>query len=271
MKAYPYRLIGKRLERSLRKELEPIINSWGRDWLADEIPLSIKKIMPLFDYFQNEGSAVAHKLVNWVDDNWCGLLLSEELERFGVLLTGMADEDVEIDSQSFLLPDVAQQALIELAQRMLSGDRTPYENIPFFITENLLPKDAEHRGSGTIVVRISIEELLFDYIVSPVTVERYLKTVDSPPDEIRNQLTSLQSALGNQKLRTSVSLGSAELSLGELATIRIGDVVSLDKCINEPASMMFGANGTEVACEGYIGVKGNSLAFRISQLKDKST
>jgi flagellar motor switch/type III secretory pathway protein FliN len=135
--------------------------------------------------------------------------------------------------------------------------------VPFFVTDNQYPAGAERRGSGAIVVSFTVGSLAFDYIISPVTLERYIENMEKPVTEARPRLVPMPAALGNQKIRASVSLGSAELSLGELATIRVGDVVTLDRLVDQPASMRFGTDCH--GCRGFIGVKDGALAFRVSR------
>jgi flagellar motor switch/type III secretory pathway protein FliN len=267
MRAHPYRLIGERLGRSLRQALEPVISGWVSDWLPDETEFCFETLRPLFDYCQKQQSAEIELLVNWVDDNWCGVLKPVESGLLGSMLIGTTEETSEEMTASTLLQDVAHQALTELAQRILSGMQASYDSVPFFVTDNPFPKGAELQGSGAVVIGVRIGKLSFNCIVSPMTVERYLEGLDTPNQESHQKLTPLQAALGNQKLSARVSLGSAVLSLGELATIRVGDVVTLDKQINEPAAMRLGVNGD--ACEGFIGTKGNALAFRVAQLKEQ--
>lgn len=265
MRAQPYRLIGERLQRSLSEQFKPIIKGWVEEWLPDETTYSIDKLTPLFDYCREVGTVDVYSLVSWVDDNWCGLLKPVETTLFGATLLSAKEEQIAEFPTSILLHGIAQQALLDLAQRMLSKNQPSYDNVPFFITDNQLPDSAEICGSGAIVIRIKVGTLTLDYIVSPLTVERYIEDLEPPPQEKRKQLVELSSALGNQMVSAKVLLGSAELSLGELATIRIGDVVTLDKCVDQPASMRFGVNTD--TCEGFIGIKGGSLAFRISHVE----
>lgn len=267
MKAHPYRLIGERLGQSLRQALEPIFKNWVADWFPGETVCSFETLMPLFDHCQDQQSTEIELLVNWVDDNWCGILKPAESGRLGSILISASDMTSEEMASSILLQDIAQQALTELAQRILSGTQASHDSVPFFVTDNSYPEGAELLGSGAIVFGVRIDSLSFDCVVSPLTVERYLESLDVPKQEAEScqELTPLHAALGKQKLSARVSLGSAVLSLGELATIRIGDVVALDQHINEPATMRLGSNGD--ACEGFIGTKGNALAFRIAQVK----
>ncbi|MGD8911373.1 MAG: FliM/FliN family flagellar motor C-terminal domain-containing protein [Candidatus Thiodiazotropha sp.] len=267
MRTHPYRLIGDRLEQALRQALEPVMKSWVADWLPEESAFSLATLTPLFDYCQNQQSTEIELLLNWVDDNWCGVLKPADTGLLGCLLIGAVEDMSEEMALSTLLQDIAQQALADLAQRILSGTQATYDSVPFFVTDKPFPKGAELRGSGAVVIGFRVSSLSFNCVVSPLTVERYLDGLDTSCQKSNRKLIPLQAALGNQKLNARVSIGSAVLSLGELATIRVGDVVTLDKHINEPAAMRLGDNCD--GCEGFIGTKGNALAFRITQVKQQ--
>jgi flagellar motor switch/type III secretory pathway protein FliN len=268
MRAHPYRLIGERLQRSLIERFNPILQGWAEDWLPDGTSYTIVKLTPFSDYCREAPSTDVYRLVSWVDDNWCGLLEPVETALFGAMLLNASDDEIAELSSSVLLHNAAQQALLELAQRVLTRDQPSYENVPFFTTANQFPVNAKLCGSGAIVLQIKIATHSLDYIVSPLTVERYIEAVDPPPGEKRKQLDEFSSAIGNQKIGAQVVLGSAELSLAELSTIRVGDVVTLDSCIDQPASIRFGLNGD--GCEGFIGIKRGRLAFRISQVEHRN-
>ncbi|MES9851125.1 MAG: FliM/FliN family flagellar motor switch protein [Candidatus Thiodiazotropha sp. L084R] len=154
-----------------------------------------------------------------------------------------------------------------MAQRILSGTQSSNESTPFFVTNKMLPKEATAKGSGAMVIWIKIGDIPFAFFISRQIVELYLTgSNQGQPKESRSELIAVKQALGKQKIKASISLGSAELSISELATIRIGDVVSLNKRIDEPSAMKFDAYGT--ACEGFIGTKEDALAFRISRIED---
>lgn len=269
MRGRPYRLIGERLRGSLSRRLEPLITEWVEEWLPEERSFSFLGVAPLYDHCRDKGPIRVNRLVSWVDDNWCAILRPVEEGLLGAMLIAAKAQEMDELASSMLLRTAARQALIELAQRLLSGFQASHDNIPSFVTDNPLPKGAELLGSGAMVISFKVDSTAFDYVVSPVTVERYIEAVDAPTREKGKELAPLNTALGNQKVRASISLGSAELSLGELASIRIGDVVTLDKLIDQPASMRFGVNGH--ACEGFLGVKENSLAFRVSRIEQQNS
>jgi hypothetical protein len=267
MKASPYRLLGARQEKALHFELNRVLTEWKQDWLPNEVDCSFNAIHTLYDYSQNHDTVIPQKLVNWVDDNWCGLLKTEEVEYFGAMLIGGAEDILSKISSSKLLPEVGEQALLELAQRIITNKLADHENTQFLITDKVLPINSKQRGSGVITVQLKILNMSFDFVISSTTVDRYVTFTDVSNITEMKPLSSLKSALGKQKLRSTVSIGIAELTLSELASIQTGDVITLDKNVNEPATMQFSNNAGPV-CNGLIGIKNNSFAFRILQLKD---
>ncbi|MES9938914.1 MAG: FliM/FliN family flagellar motor switch protein [Candidatus Thiodiazotropha sp. 6PLUC2] len=268
MKARPYLLIGDRLRTYLRGKLGPIIKDWGKDWLPDQRLLSFGKLTPLSDYCRDGRVLTIKTMVNSADETWCGLLKPSNIERFGAMLTATPIEQLDESKPSLLLKEVALQALTDLAQRILSRTQSSNENNTFFLKNKILPKEATAKGSGAMVIWVKVGDMPFAFFVSPRTVELYLDGSNlGRPKESRTKLVDVRQSLGRQKVKANISLGTAALSISELATIRIGDVVSLDKRINEPSAMKFDAYGT--ACEGFIGSKGNTLAFRISRIEDK--
>jgi hypothetical protein len=270
MRTHPYRLIGDRLKGLLTEKFMVVVEEWGEDWLPEGASCAIETLIPLSDYCLAEGKVNLHSRVSWVDDNWCGLMKPVYTALFGAMLfTSVEKEKVELSS-SILLHEVAKQALLELAQRILSADQSSYDSVPFFVADNQLPEGAGDRGSGALVLGVKVGRLKLRFIVSPLTIERYIKALESPPShENRKKLVDLTSAISDQRVSAKVVLGSAELTLGELSSIRIGDVITLDKSINQPALLRVGISGN--GCEGFIGTFGESLAFRVSDVEHQNS
>lgn len=267
MKTRRYRLIGKRLATGLRDRFDAVVRAWADDWLPARTPVAVALPTALHAFHEGDTRTELDRMISWVDDNWCGLLRHYDLAHFGAMLTGVRSEGANDPvRESLLLRDVGAQALVELAQRLLSGSEMPYDSVPFLVTEDPLPASALARASGAVVLRVQVDYLTFTLVVSPACVERYLETLDPPAPRERAPLTHLTDALGNQTVRAQVTLGSADLSLSDLLSIRVGDVVALDQRIDQPSSLRFGADGAE--CDGFIGVKAGRLAFRIRRVHD---
>ncbi len=67
------------------------------------------------------------------------------------------------------------------------------------------------------------------------------------------------------KVRVSVSLGEAEISVGKLFDLRVGDLVALDRQINEPLDLFIDG---KIVARGELVVIGDSLGLRVVEIAD---
>ncbi|ODB85631.1 hypothetical protein A3194_12415 [Candidatus Thiodiazotropha endoloripes] len=260
----PYRLIGVRLKDKLFQTFDSMLSNWSLEWLPDNSHIKLLSLEPLSEYHKTHGQVESLKMINWLDDNWCCLTTNSKLYEFGTILTELPQEDTPNSISSEIFSDVALQSLVELGQRFLSGNSKSYENVPFFTTDNNFPQDADRFASGAVIIRFQIDELKFSYVISPATVERYIKEeILEVQSKCSVNLTSLQEATKKQSVKASVYIGTAEIKLEELATISVGDVVTLDKKYNEHAQIKFDTNG--YSCNGFIGLINGSLGIRITR------
>ena len=59
-------------------------------------------------------------------------------------------------------------------------------------------------------------------------------------------------------------LGDAELTLGELNQLKVGDVIQLDKPLQEPLALIF--DESPVGLSGYLGREKDQLASKVAGL-----
>ena len=64
-----------------------------------------------------------------------------------------------------------------------------------------------------------------------------------------------------------VYAGESELALPELATLAIGDVIKLDRRLEDPALVKLGAGAP--LCAGHLGTDGNHKAVQLAALHDR--
>ena len=264
MNCKPYRLIGVRLKDKLFRTFDSILNDWGLEWLPDNSDIKLVSLESLSEYRKTHTPLKSLKMINWLDDNWCCLVANSKLNQFGAILTELPQESASWSLSSEIISDVALQSLVELGQRLLSGNNNPYENIPFFTTENNYPQDADRFASGALLIKFLVDELELSFVISPATVQRHIKEeILEAQSKSRVNLNSFQEATKNQTIKASVYIGTAELKLEDLATISVGDVVTLDKKFNDGAQMTFETEG--YSCEGFIGLVNGSLGIRIAR------
>jgi hypothetical protein len=77
-------------------------------------------------------------------------------------------------------------------------------------------------------------------------------------------ITGLGQALGNERIALRVLLADAELSLGQLASLQIGDVIPLRHRVDRPARILTSDGAT--LCDGWLGQSGGHLAVELVPL-----
>jgi len=88
------------------------------------------------------------------------------------------------------------------------------------------------------------------------SAEAVAPAVPAPPT------TGLDRALAHEKVILRAALGGAELNLGQLQSLRIGDVIPLQHRLDTPLKVITG-EGTEL-CEGWLGRRQGRIAIEMA-------
>lgn len=102
--------------------------------------------------------------------------------------------------------------------------------------------------SGAVMCRLLLADTLMEPLVvhiGPVVAACLCDLSKNPslPSSERHALTSVVDALSHQKLALDVHLGQAEVELGMLQSLRVGDVVVLSHELDQPASVQLKLKG----------------------------
>jgi len=116
--------------------------------------------------------------------------------------------------------------------------------------------DMSRPGGGHVLLLINFDES--SYLVISINTNSIIQTEITDNKAIN--LTEAINAFGDSKVELKVSLGSAELDVESVTGLSVGDVITVDKLLNEKLSVFVG--GKEV-CDGYIGKQDNNLSIKI--------
>ncbi|WP_051748806.1 FliM/FliN family flagellar motor switch protein [Nevskia soli] len=94
-------------------------------------------------------------------------------------------------------------------------------------------------------------------------VQRVVFSELSPRTGGANLLERPQEVIRGVKVKVSVLLGGAELSIGSLFEMKSGEVLQLDRRIDEPLELLIDG---KVIARGELVVVDNSLGLRITEL-----
>ena len=112
-------------------------------------------------------------------------------------------------------------------------------------------------------VRVALPFPIAEAVVSRLALGR-TPEYDASPGSAREAVAR---ALSEGELDFRVALGTARLEVRDLLTLAVGDVVVLDRRVDDPAD---GVVETETRFQGRIGTRGRSRAFRVTRVMENS-
>ena len=231
MGARPYRLCSDAAIASAQLHATQALQRWSIEWVgptaAGQIAVEVSQ-QPRAPAAANEEAggwlgAQGSKGTFWVETSQQALL--------GQLLFGPSAGVVRPGT---LAASSAAQALEALLLELAGADSFQQASAPVHLQE-------AGRVGVQLMVRWGSESLL---------LQGELAHAPRPAAAARSPLGSLVQALGAQPVTLQACLGSTELDLQTLHMLRVGDVLRLDKRVDEGLDLSVA--GEELRCGGYL-------------------
>jgi hypothetical protein len=118
------------------------------------------------------------------------------------------------------------------------------------------------RAKGFFVARARMDDVDIVVVLPAPIIENYLASHSRPVARARGKLVSARSALASQTIPVDVRAGATELTLAELATLAVGDVIPLDQSLAQPLSVRIADGGR--LCAGHLGTSGGRKAVQLT-------
>lgn len=236
----PIRFVGVSDQRELERALAKPVADWAKSWFATPPSLSLESR----SFSQVAANSEAWHVRGAMPDSWVAWHAGTSMQTLLRYLFTDATDDHPKDG---LGESVALECLSDLADRVLdtAGLRSSPAHVP---AATRLPIAD---GSGSQCVRLvggeAFGEMLLGFGGNVVEILA-TPTRSTPPPRT---LQSRSSALGNSRVTLEVRLGEAELSVAELSTIAVGDVIALDALSHDP--LVVRTIDGRVACHAYLG------------------
>lgn len=264
-----YRLYGKSDLAVIRSSCEERFNSWSDDWLATPGQASIELLNESFDM---EIFAEEDKLAFYRGDKeqWCIVRGIDSIKKdWASLLFHVANDFIPRNhiEKSSLGPDVAIKAVEDLAIRMTSGSNvletqmTKEELIPL-VKQSLIP------GRQAAIARFDFKDLTIEIILSADLLLNLFHSISKDHKDTgrKHDLALFTNSLGNQSITGKVYVGRAELTLHDMSTLQVGDVIRLDNAVSMPPK--FVVDCENLSFSGYLGKLTDSKAFKFHKLNE---
>lgn len=231
MGARPYRLCSDSAIARAQLHATQALQRWSIEWVG---PTAAGQIAVEVSQQPRAPAAANEEAGRWLRAQGShGTLWIETSQQalIGRLLFGPSAAAVRPGT---LAASSATQALEALLLELAAADSFQQASAPVHLKE-------AGRAGVQLIVRWGSESLL---------VQGELAHAPRPAAAARSPLGSLVQALGAQPVTLQACLGSTELDLQTLQMLRVGDVLRLDKRVDEGLDLSVA--GEELRCGGYL-------------------
>lgn len=163
-----------------------------------------------------------------------------------------------------LAAELKQQALRAMGAVLCVDSALSNSPRPSVWSDEPLP-EIEHTRD-VVAVRCVLDQSEFWIVLHPRLTNAYLQR-SRTKSNASSPLASVRNAVASQPAKLEVLVGTAELPLPELATLAVGDVIKLDRRLEEPVLVKLGPGAP--LCAGYLGTQGKHKAVQLAPLPDR--
>lgn len=247
MASYPFLLLKQSTATLLESQGSAALATWAAEWAAPA-RASVSCIAA-------SASPLAHaESLPWQQRQLAGggavwLHLPASLPRFlehALFRLEQADASSEKHLSSKMGMAVVDAAIAELLANLILAF-TSQSAAP--ATTGVIPRRLWRRGSGSVLCAISLGDLSLSLLLPAEAISSY--AVAEPSTGRRTPLVPLQTALSKVAVKLSVEISQMELTLGQMRTLAVGDVLALPTHLDE-ALMVRGPGGTAI-CLAHLG------------------
>jgi len=235
MSPRPFLLLGESDHRALAERVDAALAAWRREWLADGVPepvLYLEAAPRAERWLAAQSDGTAHLLVGCAG-SW--------LARLGAQLVGgpPPDETRSTPPGASLAARLGEASVETLARRLL-GSAPAAAAAELSWNDQGVPQAWLAPGAGAEIYDLS-PALPLVIALSPALVAASLPKAPARRAG-REPLAARSGAVETCALELQAVAGNAELELGELARLAPGDVIVLDRRLDEPLALQLGVH-----------------------------
>jgi Type III flagellar switch regulator (C-ring) FliN C-term len=150
---------------------------------------------------------------------------------------------------------IAQNALVSLLRRLVPGQEGA---APLLTANHPPPVHLREPGRLAMVLTITSLEAALNVLIENVpSIERRSANAFMPP------LASAKDGIGRQIVSVNAWLGGAEIELGLLCGLAVGDVLRLDRRLTEGVDLKVGDD--RLPCAAHLGVLDGQVTVEVSR------
>lgn len=258
----PYHLVPRReldaLRDALRRGLTAWSSAWSSAWSTSQEPCRIGSVEIFAPEAHGEEEGPV-RLYRAGRESWCAVLNSPAMNA--ALVCAVFDSDASMqgdENDHTLVSRVVEEALEDLVTALLGTNETTSAASE---ASYGLPNAAARPGAGCIRVELEIADISLACVVSHTVLDAHGAASSDASRGSGQPLHPLRQALGKELVTGTLHLGSVEISVQDLMSLHVDDVLALDRHIDEPAR--FRLDDSPLSCEAFLGAMDGKKALRI--------
>lgn len=265
MKVQPFVLLGNAQRNAFNASFSSDADAWAADWFARPPAVEVTSA-PITNTFHTHRECNGLRLADASGVHWVVYSIDEtQWMRLGAML--LADQEASarnLPAESLLF-GLIRSALLDLTLRLLPLPEGEY-GLGQDTLAALLPDDAFTPGHEALHLTIDVQDAVIHSWLPLLPVLPRIGHALPEPSLTTGGLIKPREAIGNQRLSFEIHLGSAELTLGAIGKLAVGDVIRLDKDLQDPLNLVCGQSPLRFT--GYLGKQHGHFAFLIDGIRE---
>jgi len=262
MTVSPYILLRESDRREILGRVEERVYNWTSSWLQGDVP-AFAETLSVINNSKDFYKVVITLRDYRVADAGSGRIVYLKVQsnrRFANLLLGGAGNDA-----AALLTDVEKglvdTALDELAVQLLSADGLAVQDFQSRDADGGL-LELVGPGAGAGYCELGIAGISLSVLLSPEGLRSiWSRPAAASPEGATTQVREALGGLNATKVKVRAQLPSADMTIGDLASMNIGDVVRLSARVDEHIAVQVGDSPR--ALRANLGSVSGSRAFQV--------
>jgi len=266
MSVFPYVFYKESELDILSKAISDRLNRWSRDWFHPGDQVKLVSLIPfdINDYVYGKQSMLMNIMVSdgkWVDC-W---VKTNDISRITTILLGTEEQPGNVNNRHNAPGKLGRSLVLKAVQSLVvaicgkdivdseKSVRTEIIDHHYLATKNT--------AIGKLKMTMTIADATLDLMISPLLSHELIGRKYSKSNEITYYSGELEKLFLKKKVPYEVSLGTVDISIEELASLQVGDVLKLDKNLSDSCGIVFDKNKKSYKC--ILGRINGSKAIRI--------
>jgi flagellar motor switch/type III secretory pathway protein FliN len=257
MTSRPFRLYGESDSTKVLDYSRSVVRAWSECWIAQ-----VASDTPIEARLLDVAVAPAQ---NWLHlasdiDHQFGFQMEGDLATdLPKMLYGGTCDDSRSNQSGILDKELFDSMLADLAARFLKKP-VMADTLPDSLTSAAISAEVKLPGAGFMLARVSVTSVHHFWILMN---SQFIDSILGASDRRASRTTTVSpiQAIGNRPVTLELAVGTGELTIDELSSLAVGDVIPLDRKLNEEINVCI--NSDAPICRGYMGVKQGRVAVQL--------